>query len=184
MLEYDVNTNYLPLVYRNPWPSECYPPGTENYLAPNPDIPQITLQQGTTITVTTTADIDGDVSGVQELISNPGPDGIALRVAIEATNVDPGQCTVNFSPALDGSTIYTGEHDNADLPPLLGGSLIINGDCDIIKPIISIPVVAKDLFNSSDPSFLKVRYIERYTLKALPPKGFIRGLAYIINLCR
>lgn len=125
------NGIYLPLVNRNRWPSACYAPGTENYQVPSPDIPDITLQQGTTITVTTNTDvINGDISGVQELITNPGPDGIALREAIEATNADSGEYTIRFSPSLDGAAIFTGQDGSWDLPPLLGGSLIINGDID------------------------------------------------------
>ena len=58
---------------------------------PAPDIPEITLQQGTMITVTTNTDaISGDVSGIAQLISDPYTDGIALREAVEATNSDPG----------------------------------------------------------------------------------------------
>ena len=99
---------------------------------PATDIPEITLQQGTMITVTTNTDaINGDVSGVAQLISDPGTDGIALREAIEATNNDPGEYTLNFSPALTATTIYTGRKGNdQDLPQLLEYSLIINGDID------------------------------------------------------
>ena len=122
---------FLPLVFRDRWPDSCYAPGTEYYQIPTVDIPEIILQQGTTITVTTTADtVNGDISSVTQLLSNPGPDGIALREVIAATNNDPGEYTINFSPALDDSTIYTGGPNNQDLPPLLGGSVIINGDID------------------------------------------------------
>jgi hypothetical protein len=122
---------FLPLVGKNTWPSLCYAPGTENFQAPAPVIPEIILQQGATITVTTNADIiNGDVSSVAGLMVNPGPDGIALREAIEATNNDPGEYTIRFATQLDGTTIYTGGTNNQDLPPLLGGSLIINGDID------------------------------------------------------
>jgi hypothetical protein len=122
---------FLPLVLNKPWPSMCYAPGTENFQVPDPEIPEITLQQGTTITVTTNADIiNGDVSSVAGLLANPGPDGIALREAIEATNNDPGEYTIRFATQLAGTTIYTGGTNNQDLPPLLGGSLIINGDID------------------------------------------------------
>src|SRR3990172_4104456 len=122
---------FLPLVLNKPWPSMCYAPGTENFQVPDPEIPEITLQQGTTITVTTNADIiNGNVSSVAGLLANPGPDGIALREAIEATNNDPGEYTIQFTAQLDGTTIYTGATNNQDLPPLLGGSVIINGDID------------------------------------------------------
>jgi hypothetical protein len=122
---------FLPLVLNKPWPSMCYAPGTEDYQPPSTEMPEITLQQGTTITVTTNTDIiNGNVSSVAGLMVDPGPDGIALREAIEATNNDPGEYTILFAAHLDGTTIYTGGTNNQDLPPLLGGSLIINGDID------------------------------------------------------
>ena len=68
------NSIYLPLVIRKRWSSICYAPGTEDYQPPTPDIPEIILQQGTTITVTTNADtINGDVSGVCLLYTSPSP---------------------------------------------------------------------------------------------------------------
>jgi len=122
---------FLPLVCNKPWPDLCYAPGTRYYQPPSVEIPEITLQHGTTITVGTINDeINGSVTSVSALLSNPGLDGIALREAIEATNNDPGEYTINFSPSLDGSTIFTGGGSNQDLPPLLGGSVIINGDID------------------------------------------------------
>lgn len=128
----DDHETFLPLVLNKPWPSMCYAPGTENYRPPEIDIPEIDLQHGTTITVGTNNDlINGNVSSVSALLSNPGPDGIALREVIQATNNSPGVYTINFSPVLSGSTIYTkGNSNDEDLPPLLGGSLIINGDID------------------------------------------------------
>jgi hypothetical protein len=109
----------------------CFAPGTTYFLVSTPEVPEIILQHGTTITVATNSDaINGNVSRVAALMVNPGTDGISLREAIEATNNDPGEYTINFSPQLDDTTIYTGEIDNADLPPLLGGSVIINGDID------------------------------------------------------
>jgi hypothetical protein len=122
---------FIPLAGKNTWPALCYASGTENYRPSTPEIPEKTLQQGTTITVTTNADIiNGDVSSVAGLLANSGPDGIALREAIEATNNNPGEYTIRFSAQLDGATIYTGGTNNQDLPPLLGGSLIIDGDID------------------------------------------------------
>ena len=72
--------------------------------------------------------LNGDVSSVERLLENPGPDGISLREAIWATNEDPGEYTIQFSPSLDGSTIYTGSVDDQDLPSLIGGSVKINGE--------------------------------------------------------
>ena len=126
----DTETEDETVNYIDVFPEMCYAPGTQHYQPPTVEIPEITLQHGTTITVTTTADtINGDVSSVSQLLSNPGPDGVSLREAITATNNDPGEYTINFSPDLDGSTIYTGAN-NQDLPPLMGGSVIINGDID------------------------------------------------------
>jgi hypothetical protein len=74
---------FLPLVGKNTWPSLCYAPGNEYFKASTSEIPEIILQQGTTITVMTNADIiNGNVSSVAALIEDTGPDGIALREAI------------------------------------------------------------------------------------------------------
>ena len=131
-MEDDQNIIFLPLVSLNPWPDLCYAPGTQNYQPPTVEIPEIILQHGTTITVTTANDtIDGDTSSVPGLISNPGADGmISLWEAISATNNDPGEYTINFSPGLSGTTIYTGDSSDGDLPALTGGGVIINGDID------------------------------------------------------
>jgi len=78
----------------------------------------------TSLTVTTTADVvNGDVSSVANLVANPGPDGISLREAIEATNNDPGTYTIGFSSNLSGTTITLG----SDLPALAGGGVTIDG---------------------------------------------------------
>ena len=77
----------------------------------------------TDITVTTTSDAtNGDVRTVAGLIANPGPDGISLREAIEATNQDPGSYTIRFAPALAGATI------TQLWPPLTGGGVTVEGD--------------------------------------------------------
>lgn len=83
--------------------------------------------EGRLITVTTTSDMsNGDVSTVEALETNPGPDGISLREAIEATNNDPGTYTAHFDASLTGATIGV---DNA-LPLLAGGGVFIDGDID------------------------------------------------------
>jgi len=80
---------------------------------------------GTAITVTTNTDkVDADTSSVEALQSNPGPDGISLREAIEATNKDPGSYAIAFSSTLSGTTITLGQY----LPPLTGGGVSIEGD--------------------------------------------------------
>jgi len=79
------------------------------------------------ITVATNSDkVDADTSSLEALRSNPGPDGISLREAIEVTNNDPGSYAIAFSAALSGTTITLGEY----LPPLTGGGVSIEGDID------------------------------------------------------
>lgn len=81
--------------------------------------------QEAVITVTTRADaINGDVGSVENLLANPGPDGISLREAIEATNNDPSTYTIRFAPALRGAAITL----NDGLPFLSGGAVAIDGD--------------------------------------------------------
>lgn len=76
------------------------------------------------IVVTTASDAsNGDVTTVASLTANPGPDGISLREAIEATNNDPGSHTIRFAPALKAQTIAL----KSDLPALTGGGLTIEG---------------------------------------------------------
>ena len=164
---------FLPLVGKNTWPSLCYAPGTANFQAPTPEIPEIILQQGTTITVTTNADIiNGNVSSVAGLLANPGPDGVALREAIEATNNDPGEYTIRFSAQLDGTTIYTGGTNNQDLPPLLGGSLIINGDIDgDLAPDVTIANASTFQY----PFGFKIQSSNN-TLHALKMEGYFTGV--------
>jgi len=103
--------------------------------------------EGTVIMVTSVLDeVNGDVvdhrmnetgrSTVARLIANPGPDGISLREAIEATNQDPGRYTIVFAPDLAGSTIEV-----SLLPALAAGRVTINGDINGDgNPDISIQV--------------------------------------------
>lgn len=126
--------NYLPLAQNGlPWTDGCYAPGTRNYKdsLPEPIVLDPILNQGTVITVTTTADdVDGDVSTVQGLLTDPGPDGLSLREAILSVNDDPGEYTITFAHDLKGSTIVIGGTGNYYLPPLLAGAVLINGDTD------------------------------------------------------
>ncbi|MGH2747171.1 MAG: proprotein convertase P-domain-containing protein [Actinomycetota bacterium] len=84
--------------------------------------------EGRLITVTSIdgGAANGDVSTVDGLETNPGPDGISLREAIEATNNDPGTYTVRFDASLKGATIGL----LGGLPVLTGGGLFIDGDID------------------------------------------------------
>jgi hypothetical protein len=82
--------------------------------------------QESVITVTTRADaMNGDVTSVERLRANPGPDGISLREAMEASNNDPGTYAIRFAPSLRGSTITV---VNDGLPELTGGGVAIDGD--------------------------------------------------------
>ena len=62
------------------------------------------------LTVTNNSDlVDGDVSSVSALVASPGPDGISLREAIEATNATPGADEITFDFGHDGpETIVLG----------------------------------------------------------------------------
>lgn len=94
-------------------------------MVPEPD----TEVRGTVLTVATNSDeTNGDTSSAAALVANPGPDGISLREALEATNNDPGTYTIVFAPELAGATIEIGA--GPDLPPLTGGSVFITGDVD------------------------------------------------------
>jgi hypothetical protein len=76
------------------------------------------------IVVTTSSDTtNGDVATVAALVANPGPDGISVREAIEATNNDPGSYTIGFVAALHAKTIALA----SDLPALTGGGVKIQG---------------------------------------------------------
>lgn len=70
-------------------------------------------------------DVNGDTSSVEGLQGAPGPDGISLREAIEATNNDPGTYTLSFTSSLKGAIIEVSR-----LPQLRGGNVFIDGDID------------------------------------------------------
>jgi len=89
--------------------------------------PSAAAPAATDIVVTTNSDAtNGDVATAAGLIANPGPDGVSLREALEATNNDPGTYTIGFAPALAGKTITL----VPDLPPLTGGGVTVEGDID------------------------------------------------------
>jgi hypothetical protein len=91
----------------------------------------IILERGSVILVTNNSDeTNGDTSSLEVLAANPGPDGISLREALEVSNHNPGEYTIQFDPMLKGSAIQVGSWSGGELPPLEGGSVIINGDID------------------------------------------------------
>lgn len=58
------------------------------------------------LTITTIADVvNGDISSPDALKATPGPDGIALREAIMASNNARGPHSITFSPSLVGQTL-------------------------------------------------------------------------------
>lgn len=97
----------------------------------NYSLPTLRLDRGEKIVVTTLIDVvNGDVSSVEALFAAPGSDGISLREAILATNMTPGQHTIQFDRSLKGGRIMIGATGRGFLPRLAGGSLTINGDID------------------------------------------------------
>jgi hypothetical protein len=92
-----------------------------------------TLVTETVIVIVTTNsdDLNGDTSSVAALNANPGPDGISLREAMEASNNTTGGESIEFSPAISGSVIMIGSEYDAPLPILTGGGLTLNGDIDL-----------------------------------------------------
>lgn len=112
-----------------------------------------------TITVTTTADVtNGEVSSVAQLLARPGPDGISLREGIEVTNNDPGTYTIRFAPALTGSTITLG----ADLPPLTGGGVTIEGSGMTLNTTVSSTWCECGLQVASSRNRLRGLTLERF----------------------
>jgi hypothetical protein len=107
--------------------------GAKAYKEPLPSIPppEVPLDRGTVILVTSASDaIDGDLSSVGALLRSPGPDGVSLREALQATNNSPSIYTIRFAPHLKGTIINVGTWNHTELPPLFGGSVTINGDID------------------------------------------------------
>ncbi|HXG58689.1 MAG TPA: right-handed parallel beta-helix repeat-containing protein [Thermoanaerobaculia bacterium] len=79
---------------------------------------------GATLTVTTTSDVvNGDVSSPAALIAQPGPDGVSLREAIEASNRAIGPHEIRFGEAIRGATIALRD----SLPQILQSGITING---------------------------------------------------------
>jgi hypothetical protein len=122
---------------------------------------------GADITVRTISDAtNGDVATVAGLIANPGPDGISLREAIEATNNDPGSYTIGFAPALRGKVIML----RSVLPHLTGGGVTIDGDISGNgKPDVTLRALGKSSIGFSIAS-------SGNRLHALELSGFGHGV--------
>jgi hypothetical protein len=120
-------------------PSECPGVGHQAYAEPSvasvatfqEDEFSMVLGRGIHFIVTSDSDeVDGDTDNRDALNRNPGTDGISLREALLVTNHSPGEYTIQFDPSLKGTTIQVGSWEGRELPPLEGGSVIINGDID------------------------------------------------------
>lgn len=85
------------------------------------------LVNGSLILVTNTSEVmNGDFSSVDNLLANPGDDGISLIEAVLASQATEGYETIRFSSALEGSTIQL----QIGIPILEIGDLTIDGNID------------------------------------------------------
>lgn len=151
-------------------PASCGAIGASAYQPEPVPIPEVDVSpRGRIITVTSSSDtIDGDVSSVQALSANPGPDGTSLREALEATNSDPGVSTINFSSSLQGATIEVSE-----LPPIVGGDVLVTGDIDGDgRPDVTLEALSDDP-NSGDAFQIRS---SGNTLHAIALDGFFKGV--------
>lgn len=107
----------------------------------------------TTITVTTTRDeIDGDTSSFEELIDEPGGEGISLREALIAANAEPPGplLRIHFAipdsdPGYDASAmIWRIRLDYWALPALTRGKIVIDGATQPGAELVSYPVIVLD----------------------------------------
>lgn len=112
-------------------PGECEaagPLGIDAHLAA-PPAPVIQLERGVVIIINNNSDeVNADITDVDSLVSNPGPDGISLREALAAVAHSTGAHTIRFAPDLNRATIQVGTWDGTELPALTQGDLVINGD--------------------------------------------------------
>jgi hypothetical protein len=123
------------------------------------------------LTVTTNSDaVNGDVATATGLITNPGPDGISLREALQVTNNDPGHYTVRFAPTLERMRILVG----SPLPPLTGGSVVVEGDTNAdTAPDVTLRPSPE--FPSGDAAGLQISSSGN-RLHALALEGFAVGV--------
>ncbi|MHB1908604.1 MAG: autotransporter outer membrane beta-barrel domain-containing protein [Nitrososphaerales archaeon] len=164
-------------------PAYCGGAGAQAYGGSYPlNLHIVPRSWGTTITVNTTDDtINGNVSSVQALLADPGPDGISLREAIVATNNDPGLYTIDFAPNLKGSTIRIGSEvpgGYSSLPPLTSGNVIIDGEIGND----SAPDITLETNNTGSPGFTQFYGLgiasSRNTVVGLRIQNFGVGIAF------
>lgn len=146
----------------------------------------VTLAAGPTeILVTNGSDlVDGDIETVAGLFKRPGPDGISLREAIEATNYDPGSYAIRFETSLRGATIHVGTR----LPSLEGGSVAIDGDVDGDgRPDVTLRAsadVGPGLHLASSGNRVTALALEGFELGAVigpPPREAVAGQTFADN---
>lgn len=158
-------------ILRSSVPDSCGAIGASAYEAEPLEIPTVDVSpRGRIITVTNDSDdVNGDVSSVGALSSNPGPDGTSLSEAVQATNFDPGVSTVTFSASLQGETIELSQGLQLE-----GGNVLINGDIDGDGQ----PDVTLDGTSMENPDFGEGFRIKSSgnTLHALRLKGFFKGV--------
>lgn len=107
----------------------------------------------TTITVTTTRDeMDGDTSSFEELIDEPGGEGISLREALTAASAEPPGPLLhvhfaipNSDSGYDASTrTWRIRPDYLALPALTRGNIVIDGATQPGAELVSYPVIVLD----------------------------------------
>jgi hypothetical protein len=119
-----------------------------------------TPAQAATVTVSTTADVsNGDTASPAALAANPGPDGIALREAILATDSTAGPHSVTFSPALDGQTIQLANSLPSLTRPFVSLVGRVNGSGDPLVTIDSQNVAGAKASLHVQASYVDVRQL-------------------------
>ena len=107
----------------------------------------------TTITVTTTRDeLNGDTSSFEDLIDDPGGEGISLREALTAANAEPPGPLLRIHFAIPDSDpgynasvlIWRIRPDYSALPTLVRGNVVIDGATQPGANLVSYPVIVLD----------------------------------------
>lgn len=167
-------------------PETCLGVGSKAYSEPSIDSTvqfqestTIAFEHGVTITVDSSSDeSNGDTTSLHALLVNPGADGISLREALEVTNHDPNEYSINFDPALLGATFYVGSWNHTELPPLEGGSVIINGDIDgDLEPDIFLVNKVAELTEYNSVFGLRI-HSSNNVVHALGISGFTIGVFF------
>jgi hypothetical protein len=167
-------------------PESCLGVGSKAYSEPSFDsieqFNETTInvsEHGVTITVNSGLDeSNGNTASLDALLVNPGADGITLREAIEVTNHEPKEYTINFDPVLIGSTVYVGSWNHTELPPLEGGSVIINGDIDgDLEPDIFLVNEVAELTENNAIFGLRI-HSSNNLVHALGISGFTVGIFF------